>query len=80
MIKQAIKEMLEKGEFEKIINNAKGRDKKNAKLFYDAIKDTNLEKTPEIVIIMACKSYAVWQDMYVFMKKEVEQNVRESQS
>lgn len=75
MLKKAIKKMLDTGEFEKIIQNAKGRDKKNAKLFYDAIKDTDLEKTPEIVIIMACKSYALWQDMYVFMKGE-EANVR----
>ena len=77
MLKQAIKKMLDTGEFEKIIQNAKGRDKKNAKLFYDAIKDTDLDKMPEILIIMACKSYAVWQDMYVFMKGE-ETNVRES--
>ena len=77
MLKKAIKKMLDTGEFEKIIQNAKGRDKKNAKLFYDAIKDTDLDKMPEILIIMACKSYAVWQDMYVFMKGE-ETNVRES--
>ena len=76
MLKKAIKKMLETGEFKKIIQNAKGREKKNAKLFYDAIKDIGLEKIPEIVIIMACKSYVVWQDMYVFMKGG-ESNVRE---
>lgn len=79
MLKQAIKKMLDTGEFKKIIQNAKGREKKNAKLFYDAIKDIDLEKMSEIVIIMACKSYVVWQDMYVFMKGG-ESNVREGQS
>lgn len=71
MLKKAIQRMLKEGEFEKVIKKAKGRDKANAKEFYDAVKDLDeehFEKIPEIVFIKACKSWNVWQDLYVFME------------
>lgn len=70
-MKDALKLMLKENEFEKIIKAAKGREKSNAKEFYDAIKDFGDEefnKVPEIVFIKACKSWNVWQDIYVFME------------
>ena len=70
-IKEALKLMLEHNEFEKIIKVAKGRDKKNAKEFYNAIKDledVNFEKIPEIIFINACKSWNVWQNIYCYLE------------
>ena len=72
MLKSALKLMLEDKEFEKIIKHSKGRDKQNAKLFYEAIKDFDEEdfnKVPEVVIITACKSWNVWQDIYCYISK-----------
>ena len=71
MLKEAIKRMLKDGEFDKVIKHAKGRDKQNAKDFYDAVKDLDdehFEKVPEIVFIQACKSWNVWQDLYIYME------------
>lgn len=71
MIKSALKQMLQDKEFEKIIKHSRGRDKQNAKLFYESIKDfedEDFEKVPEIIFITACKSYNVWQDLYFYIK------------
>ncbi len=70
-IKDALKMMLADGEFKKVIKNAKGREKQNAKEFYEAIKDFNdedFEKVPAIVFIQACKSWNVWQDIYCYLE------------
>ena len=70
-IKDALKMMLADGEFKKIIKNAKGREKQNAKNFYDAIKDFTDEdfaKVPTLVFIQACKSWNVWQEIYCYME------------
>ena len=70
-IKDALMLMLEEKEFDKIIKHARGREKENAKEFYNAIKDFNkedFEKVPAIVFIKACKSWNVWQDIYIFME------------
>ena len=81
-LKQAIKDMLKDGEFPKLIKLAKGRDKTNAKLFYDSIKDFNdkdFDKVPEIVILKACKSWTLWQEIYLYLKMqeqdEIETNI-----
>lgn len=69
-IKDALKMMLADGEFRKVIENARGRDRENAKKFYEAIKDFNdedFEKVPEIAFIQACKSWNVWQDIYCYL-------------
>ena len=71
MLKEAIQRMLKDGEFYKVIKHAKGRDKQNAKEFYEAVKDLDEEhfaKVPEIVFIQACKSWNVWQDLYIYME------------
>lgn len=83
LIKLAILKMLKDGEFEKIIKHARGRDKQNAKDFYDAVKDLNeqeFEKLPAILFIKACKSYNVWQDICVYMEaiNNAEQNAEEA--
>ena len=70
-IRKAIQTMLETGEFEKVIKHAKGREKDNAKAFYDAVRDLGgeeLAKVPEIVLITACRSWNVWQDLYCHMR------------
>lgn len=70
-IKEALKLMLKDNEFDKIIKNAKGKDKKKAKDFYEAIKDFSeeeFEKVPAIVFVQACKSYNVWQDIYCYLE------------
>lgn len=71
LIKEALKEMLKCGEFEKIIKYAKGRDKANAKEFYETIKDfddSDFEKVPAIVFVKACRSWNVWADIYCFIE------------
>lgn len=70
-IKEVLKLMLKDNEFDKIIKNAKGKDKKKAKDFYEAIKDFSeeeFEKVPAIVFVQACKSYNVWQDIYCYLE------------
>lgn len=70
-IKEALKLMLKDNEFDKIIKNAKGKDKKKARDFYEAIKDFSeeeFEKVPAIVFVQACKSYNVWQDIYCYLE------------
>ena len=70
-IKDALKMMLADGEFKRVIENARGRDRENAKKFYEAIKDFNDEdfgKVPAIVFIQACKSWNVWQDIYCYLE------------
>ena len=66
MFKDVIKQMVDDGEDVKIINNARGKDKKRAKEFFDAFKDADFERTPEIIFIQACKSYSIWQDAFVY--------------
>lgn len=82
-IKDALKMMLACSEFEKVIKNAKGRDKANAKEFYDAIKDLDdgdFDKIPPIVLIEACKSWNVWQNIYCYMEllNNAEQNAKKA--
>lgn len=70
-IKEALKLMLKDNEFDKIIKNAKGKDKKKAKDFYEAIKnfsEEEFEKVPAIIFVQACKSYNVWQDIYCYLE------------
>lgn len=69
--KEAIKEMLEKDEFEKIIYNSKGKDKKAAKEFYNLIKDNpDLDKIPGITLMCACHSRSVLIDAICFMESK----------
>jgi len=70
-IKDAVKNMLLQNEFPKIIKHAKGRDKENAKEFYNAVNDLTdeqFEKIPPIVFINACRSWNVWADIYCFLE------------
>lgn len=66
--KDALKTMLKTNEFEKLIKNTKGKDKKQAVEFYNAIKDADLDKIPEIVLLTACYSYSVLRDTICFME------------
>lgn len=69
--KDTIKIMLENGEFEKIIKNSKGKDKKAAKEFYDLIKDNpDLDRVPGITLLMAIHSVSVLRDVICFMEAE----------
>lgn len=71
--KEAIKTMLKDGEFEKMINYSKGKEKSKIKEFYNAIKDFNdkdFDKVPELVLIQACKSYFIWQNAYCYMRMD----------
>lgn len=83
-IKEALKSMLANNDFENIIKSAKGRDKQNAKDFYDAIKDfkdEEFEKVPTIVFIQACKSWNVWQNIYCCLElanKDEEQDAEKA--
>jgi hypothetical protein len=71
--KEALKIMVKDGEFEKMINFSKGKEKSKIKEFYNAIKDFDdevFDKMPEIVLIKACKSYFIWQDAYCYMRMD----------
>lgn len=71
-VKEALKKLLKGNEFEGIIKKAKGREKENAKQFYEAVKDLNdeqIDKVPALIFIEACKSWNVWQNLCFEMEK-----------
>ena len=71
--KEALKVMIKDGEFEKMINCSKGKEKSKIKEFYNAIKDFDdkeLDKMPEILLIQACKAYSIWQNTYCYMRMD----------
>ena len=71
--KEALKTMLKDGEFEKMINCSKGKEKSKIKEFFNAIKDMedeDFDKVPEIVFIQACKSHFIWQNAYCYMRMD----------
>ena len=72
--KEAIQQMLKDGEFEKIIKKAKGKDKKQAKEFYELIKNNpDLERLNGITILMAVYSVSVLKDAIAYMELDIRQ-------
>lgn len=66
--KEAIKYMIENKEFEKIIKNSKGKDKKSAKEIYSLLKDNkDYDLIPSIVLLSSIHSVSVLRDAIVIM-------------
>lgn len=67
--KETINAMLENGEFEKIIQNTKGRDKKAAQEFYGLVKDNkDLKSIPSLTLILAIRSETVLKTVICIME------------
>lgn len=65
--KKAIKLMIEDGDLEKVINFAKGKDKREARKFYEFCKVNDIEKVPAIILLQMIKSTSVLQDIICYM-------------
>lgn len=71
-LKDAIKEMIKDGEFEKIIKTSKGKDKKEAKEFYSLIKDNpDLDKIPGITLLLSIYSVSVLREIIAYMELNI---------
>jgi hypothetical protein len=69
--KKAILRMVEEGEFERIINYAKGKDKKRAIEFYNFIKTPGiLATTPTIALLQIIESQSVLKDIICYMEHQ----------
>lgn len=68
--KEAIKQMLESGEFEKIINNADKKEAAVASKYYEAIQKEGIDNIPTIPLLMGCESVEVLKDAIMFMERE----------
>ena len=71
--KEALNQMIVDGEFEKIIKNSKGKDKKTAKEFYDLIKNNkDFDNISGITLLMAIHSKSVLKDIITYMEMNIE--------
>lgn len=65
-----LKEMIKDNEFEKIISNTKGKDKRECKKYYKSLLRLNevglLDMIPQIILINECNSPSVWKDIYYY--------------
>lgn len=73
-LREAIKQMLNDGEFPRIISRAKGQDKVKAKEFYEAIKEVNVDDIAIIPLIFAIRSVSVYQNVICYMETMEEIN------
>ena len=72
VFKQAISQMIKDGEFEKIIANTTGKDRKKAKEFYGLIKDNpDFDKIPGISLLMSIESVSVLKDAIAYMELDI---------
>ena len=70
--KKALKKMIEDGEFEKIIKNSTGKDRKSAKEFYSLIKDNpDYDKIPGITLLVAIYSPSVLRTVILYMEADI---------
>ena len=77
--KEALKQMIVDGEFEKIIKTSKGKDRKSAKEFYGLIKDNNdIDKIPGITLLVAIYSPSVLRDIITYMEMDIENKTKKS--
>ena len=65
--KEAIKKMIEDGEFEKIIKYESGKEKKLAKKYYEDIQAVGVDKIPFVALLHECKSVSVLKNAIIFM-------------
>ena len=66
-VNEIIKQMLDDGEFEKLIKETKGKDKKAIQEFYGLVKDNeDLEKIPEFVLLNAIYSLSLFRDIILY--------------
>ena len=79
--KQAIKKMMEVGEFERLIKHTKGKEKQAVKEFYELIyENEDFERIPGITLLCAVHSYSILQDAITFMEIDMaeEQQAKKS--
>jgi hypothetical protein len=70
--KDAIKQMIKDGEFEKVIAHSKGRDRKSAKEFYSLVKDNpDIDNIPAITLLIAIHSPSVLRDAITYMEMDI---------
>lgn len=70
--KEALKQMIADGEFEKIIKTSTGKDRKSAKEFYGLIKDnSDIDKIPGITLLLAIYSPSVLRDVITYMEMDI---------
>ena len=67
LFKKALYMMQEEGEFEKVIKNAKGSEKKNIKQIQDIIKNYKPEQFSGIPVLMSIESASLLKDVICYM-------------
>lgn len=72
--KEALKQMIVDEEFEKIIKTTKGKDRRQAKEFYEVIKNVNIDTIPGIAILCSIYSPTVLRDVIAYMEMDVKKD------
>ena len=77
--KEALKQMIVDGEFEKIIKTSTGKDRKSAKEFYGLIKDNpDIDKIPGITLLVAIHSPSVLRDIITYIEMNIENKTKKA--